>query len=57
MFSQQIIEDCSFALVQTEYSLNSTWTMRGLQTDAVKPKSFTTKPVISKRLEYVLLYK
>ncbi|CAF0848442.1 unnamed protein product [Rotaria sp. Silwood1] len=37
--------------VQTEYSLNSTWTMKGLQTDAVKPKSFTTKTVISKRLD------
>jgi len=39
-------------LVQTEYSLNSTWTMKGLQMDAVKPKSFETKPVLSKRLEY-----
>ncbi|CAF1169688.1 unnamed protein product [Adineta ricciae] len=37
--------------VQTEYSLNSTWTMRGLQTDTTKPKSFTTTAAISKRLD------
>jgi hypothetical protein len=40
-------------LVQAEYSLHSTWTMKGLQMDAVKPKSFETKTVISKRLESV----
>jgi len=26
--------------------------MKGLQMDAIKPKSFETKPVLSKRLEY-----
>lgn len=41
---------CDF-LVQTEYSMNSTWTMKGLQMDAVKPKSFTTKNVLSDRLK------
>ena len=40
-----------YFLAQTEYSLNSTWTIKGLQTDSTKPKSFTTKTVISKRLE------
>jgi len=30
--------------------------MNGLQTDATKPKSFTTTTVISKRLEYVKLH-
>jgi hypothetical protein len=42
-----------FIVVQSEYSLNSTWTMKGLQMDTEKPKSFKTKTVLSKRLEYV----
>jgi hypothetical protein len=46
------MENIILFLVQTEYSLNSTWTMKGLQMDTAKPKSFETKPVISKRLEY-----
>ena len=40
-------------VVQSEYGLNSTWTLKGLQMDTDKPKSFKTKTVISKRLEYV----
>lgn len=45
--------DFFFFVVQSEYSLNSTWTMKGLQMDTDKPKSFKTKTVLSKRLEYV----
>ncbi|CAF3985284.1 unnamed protein product [Adineta steineri] len=37
--------------MQTEYGLNSTWTMNGLQTDTTKPKSFTTTVTISERLQ------
>jgi hypothetical protein len=55
LINKSIKKTTSLIIVQTEYSLNSTWTMKGLQTSAVKPKSFETKPVISKRLEYVLL--
>ncbi|CAF4414553.1 unnamed protein product, partial [Adineta steineri] len=36
--------------MQTEYGLNSTWTMNGLQTNTTKPKSFTTTVTISERL-------
>ncbi|CAF1619115.1 unnamed protein product, partial [Didymodactylos carnosus] len=36
--------------VQTEYVMNSTWTMKGIKTSAVKPESFTTRTTISKRL-------
>jgi hypothetical protein len=45
-----------FIVVQSEYSLNSTWTMKGLQMDAEKPKSFTTKTILSRRLEYVKIH-
>ncbi|CAM4769077.1 unnamed protein product [Rotaria magnacalcarata] len=37
--------------IQSEYSLNSTWTVKGLHTDSNKPESFKTKTMISKRLD------
>jgi hypothetical protein len=51
--ANQYMKNNLLSLVQTEYSMNSTWTMKGLQMDTVKPKSFKTKRVLSKRLEYV----